>query len=154
MLNDFSYGRNDVASEALAGDVGNIPNISSNFRSNLKAKGFDDSEIVALAAIEAFGVVWDPKKKDTSKFPKLDNYYFKQLLTINNDIVLHNELTGSKEMKDIVEKYASDQKTFHQTFAKAFIKLSNLGHEDEILINVENLLHDHPYRKFMINDFA
>ena len=148
MLNEISYGRKDVASETLAGDVSNIPNTSSNFRTNLKAKGFDDSEIVALAAIEAFGVVWDPKKKDTSKFPKLDNYYFKQLLT-SNDLVLHKELTGSKELKDIVDKYASDQKAFHDAFGKAFIKLSNLGHEDESLTNVENLLENHPFKKFI-----
>jgi len=148
MLNEISYGRKDVASEALAGDVSNIPNTSSNFRINLKAKGFDDNEIVALAAIEAFGVVWDPKKKDTSKFPKLDNYYFKQLLT-SNDLVFHKELTGSKELKDIVDKYASDQKAFHDAFGKAFIKLSNLGHEDESLTNVENLLENHPFKKFI-----
>jgi hypothetical protein len=45
--------------------------------SNLKAKGFDAQEIVALASIEAYGTVMDPKKLDTSKFPKLDNFFYK-----------------------------------------------------------------------------
>jgi hypothetical protein len=53
----------------------------------LKAKGFSDDEIVALASVEAFGEVWDPKKLDTSKYPKLDNYYYKQLLSGGNSIV-------------------------------------------------------------------
>ena len=56
--------------------------------SNLKAKGFDESEIVALASVEAFGCIWDPKKLDTSNFPKLDNYYYKQLLSGGTNVVL------------------------------------------------------------------
>lgn len=77
ILDDISYGRQDVKTEAEAGDASKIPSLGSNYVSNLKAKGFDDSEIVALASVENFGCIWDPKKRDTSHFPKLDNYYYK-----------------------------------------------------------------------------
>ena len=43
--------------------------------------GFIDDEIVALASVEAFGEIVDPKNRDVSKYPKLDTFYYKQLLT-------------------------------------------------------------------------
>ncbi len=127
ILSDISYGRKDATSESEAGDVKQIPTIGSNYVSNLKAKGFDNNEIVALAAVEAFGVVWDPKKRDTSKYPKLDNFFYKQLLSSGSDVVLQRELTSDADLKAIVEKYAQDQKAFHDSFGQAFIKLTNLG---------------------------
>jgi hypothetical protein len=87
ILDEITFGRVDAVDEKETGSVDNIPT-PSNFKSNLQAKGFTDNEIVALAAVEAFGVVWDPKKKDSSKYPKLDNYYYKQILSSNEGIIL------------------------------------------------------------------
>jgi catalase (peroxidase I) len=148
ILSDITYGRVDAKNETEAGDVKQIPVVGSSWVSNLKAKGFENGEIVALASVEAFGVVWDPKKLDTSKYPKLDNYYYKQLLTGSN-VLLQKELTSDADLKTIVEKYAQDQKAFHESFGSAFIKLSNLGQAEEELTNVENLLEVHPYKKFI-----
>ena len=53
-----------------------MPN-ASNYVDNLRSKGFSDAEIVALASVEAFGVVQDPEHARTSSFAKLDNYYYK-----------------------------------------------------------------------------
>ena len=148
ILSDITYGRVDAKNETEAGEVKQIPVVGSSWVSNLKAKGFENGEIVALASVEAFGVVWDPKKLDTSKYPKLDNYYYKQLLTGSN-VLLQKELTSDADLKTIVEKYAQDQKAFHESFGSAFIKLSNLGQAEEELTNVENLLEVHPYKKFI-----
>lgn len=148
ILSDITYGRVDAKNETEAGDVKQIPVVGSSWVSNLKAKGFENGEIVALASVEAFGVVWDPKKLDTSKFPKLDNYYYKQLLTGSN-VLLQKELTSDADLKTHVEKYAEDQKAFHESFGSAFIKLSNLGQAEDELTNVENLLEVHPYKKFI-----
>ena len=52
-------------------------------------------------------------------------------------------------MKSIVEKYAQDQKAFHEEFGKAFVKLSNLGQDAESLHPVEEMLDNHPYKKFI-----
>jgi len=49
----------------------------------LKGKGFSDEEIVALASIEGLSVQ-DPKQMDISNHVKLDNFYYKQLLTGSN----------------------------------------------------------------------
>ena len=149
ILSDITYGRKDAKSESEAGDVKQIPVIGSSWVSNLKAKGFENNEIVALASVEAFGIVWDPKKKDTSKFPKLDNFFYKQLLTGSSNVLLQRELTTDADLKAIVEKYAQDQKAFHDSFGTAFVKLSNLGQAEDELVNVETLLEIHPYKKFM-----
>ena len=149
ILDDITYGRQDAKSEAEAGDASKIPSVGPNYVSNLKAKGFNESEIVALASIEAFGNIYDPKKRDTSKFPKLDNYFYKQLLTGDSQVILQRELTGDAGLKTLVEKFAQDQKAFHEAFGQAFIKLTNLGQDEESLTNVENLLEDHPYKKFI-----
>jgi len=149
ILADITYGRNDAKTEAEAGDVKQIPVIGSSWVSNLKAKGFENNEIVALASVEAFGIVWDPKKRDTSKYPKLDNFYYKQLMNGSSNVILLRELTGDADLKAIVEKYAQDQKAFHDSFGSAFVKLSNLGQAEEELTNVENLLEAHPFKKFI-----
>ena len=63
--------------------------------------------------------------------------------------MLQRELTTDADLKAIVEKYAQDQKAFHDSFGTAFVKLSNLGQAEDELVNVENLLEIHPYKKFM-----
>ena len=78
LLDDITYGRKDVQSESEAGSTDLIPS-AKNYRDNLKAKGFEDNEIVALAAVESFVILRDPKKSDSSKYPKLDNFLYKQL---------------------------------------------------------------------------
>jgi len=148
-LDEITYGRKDAKTEAEAGEVNKIPEVGAGYVSNLKAKGFDENEIVALASIEAFGKVWDPKKLDTSKYPKLDNFFYKQVLTGGSDVILQKELTADAALKTVVEKFAQDQKAYHAAFAQAFIKLTNLGQDEESLNNVEHLLNAHPYKKFI-----
>lgn len=80
ILRDIDYGRKDATSEAESGDASNIPN-ESNYKTSLASRGFTNDEIVALASIEAFGLIRDPVKADNSKYPKFDNFYYKQLAT-------------------------------------------------------------------------
>jgi len=55
MLHDFHYGRQDAATET---DCGSHSSLTSNdYVSSMKGKGLSDSELVALANIEAFGVI-------------------------------------------------------------------------------------------------
>ena len=142
ILDDIDFGRKDATSASEAGSISNIPNADGQYANKLREKGFDDNEIVALAAIHAFGTVWDPKKLDISKYPKLDNYYYKTLLSSKDPVVLQRELTSDDALRVIVEKYAQDQKAFHDAFGKAMIKLTHLGHES--LNATENLFEAMP----------
>ena len=50
MLHDYHYGRKDATSETQCGASTPLPT-ADNFVSVMKAKGFTDSELVALANI-------------------------------------------------------------------------------------------------------
>jgi hypothetical protein len=104
LLDDFAYGRKDLIKESDAGDVKSIPT-AANYVQNLTAKGFTHDEIVALASIEVFGHLWDPKVAEQTVYPKLDNYYYKCLLSGKN-IHLQSQLTSDESLKLIVEKFA------------------------------------------------
>lgn len=83
-----------------------------------------------MAAVETFGILVDPKKADVSKYPKLDNFLYKTLLTgENNKVPLRDALTKDGDLNELVQKFADDQKAFHEAFGKAFIKLIHLGHD-------------------------
>ena len=64
-------------------------------------------------------------------------------------IVLQDTLLKDAEMKTFVEKFAQDPKAFNESFSKAFLKMVSLGHNEEELSNVESLLEDHPYKKYI-----
>lgn len=76
MLDEFMYGRRDAQSADECGKLESVPT-SSTYVSNLQAKGFSDEEIVALASVEAFGVLRDPNQARWSSHPKFDTYYYK-----------------------------------------------------------------------------
>ncbi len=80
VLGEIVYGRKDAKDVSECGSIEDIPN-ESNYRSNLLAKGFTDDEIVALASVESFGIVKDPKEKDISIYPKLSNFFYKEVLS-------------------------------------------------------------------------
>ena len=75
MLDEFGYGRKDSTSAPAM-----TPVTESNYVSNLQSKGFSDEEIVALASVEAFGVHRDPEQARWSSHPKLDTFYYKEVL--------------------------------------------------------------------------
>lgn len=131
-----------------AGDVNQIPT-ADNYKSNLSAKGFDNDEIVALASVETFGIVKDPKKLDSSKFPKLDNYVYKTLLTQQTPSEVANALNQDSELKEIIQKFADDQTAYKQAFGSAFTKLIHLGHDIDDLTDIDSLIDDHKFKKWI-----
>ena len=78
IIPEIEYGRKD-ATKADAKLLQNVPT-NEKIADRLTALDFDENEIVALSAIKALGTVWDPVKKSGSIYPKLDNYFFKQVL--------------------------------------------------------------------------
>lgn len=113
-LNEFIWGRKD-ATEADLGNVENIPT-ENNYRSNMEAKGFTNEEIVALASVEAFGVVEDQAKARWLANPIISNYYYKALLTGQDDLPLQRALLNDAELKEFVDKFAEDNKAYFASF--------------------------------------
>ena len=148
MTLDWKYGRKDVKNASQAGDVNQIPT-GSNFKENLRGKGFENEEIVALASIQTFGLIQDPKKSDISKFPKLDNFVFKHALTKGTNSQEMDAVARDNELNEIVKKFAEDNKAYHQSFKAAFVKMINLGHDEADLNEIESLMDNWPYNKFL-----
>jgi hypothetical protein len=111
LMRQYKYGRQDVKNANEVGDVNQIPN-ASNYRQNLEAKGFSVDEIAALASLESFGVIADPKKRDVSIYPKLDNYIYQLLSSAQptsqdlSAFPLRETLTGDGQLKEQVDKFA------------------------------------------------
>lgn len=145
MLDDFFYGRKDAADASECGDLNNYPT-SDTYVQSLSQKGFSADEIAALASVEAMDSV--QKESRWSPFPKMDNYYYQQLLMENSrDLPLAGELLGNSEVKESVEKFAEDKAAYHQTFKGAFVKLCELGTDSMDLIDIEEFGKDEPHYK-------
>ena len=66
---------------------------------------------MSLTAVEAFGIVQDPRHVSGSVFPRFSNYYYKKLLASSDaDQLPHaRALLGSDDLRAVVEKYAEDE---------------------------------------------
>lgn len=148
MLIDWKFGRKDVKDANMIGSVDLIPS-GNNFKDNLRAKGFENEEIVALASVQTFGVVQDPKQKDVSKYPKLDNFAYKQALVKPTQVLELDALAKDSELNELVKKFAEDQKAYHAAFKSAFLKMIDLGQDEDNLTNIGYLLDDHPLNYFL-----
>ena len=157
MLDEFAFGRKDANSVEEAGDYQSIPThgSSTQFVSYLKERGFSDEEIVALASVEAFGSVNDPKRAQLSSFPVLDNFYYKQLLTVSDkdagSLPHYKELNSSQDLIQIVQKYADSQGEYHKTFKQAFVKLCDIGYAYDDLEDIEGFLVDAPHKPMNVD---
>eukprot|EP00350_Pseudokeronopsis_sp_OXSARD2_P005418 CAMPEP_0170550538 /NCGR_PEP_ID=MMETSP0211-20121228/8603_1 /TAXON_ID=311385 /ORGANISM="Pseudokeronopsis sp., Strain OXSARD2" /LENGTH=115 /DNA_ID=CAMNT_0010857155 /DNA_START=319 /DNA_END=663 /DNA_ORIENTATION=+ len=109
----------------------NLPN-EGNFKANLEGKGFTDGEIVAIASLESFGILNNPEKAAYTKYPKLDNYYYKQVLSATSDKhpKYSDQLLADPSLKEFTEKFAESEKAFKGELGSALRKMSVLGHEE------------------------
>jgi len=66
-----------------------------------------------------------------------DNTYFQEVLLRDQSRYFKTEadlkLVQSPQLKTWVEAYAQDQNFFFTNFAKAFVKVSELGHEKSLM---------------------
>lgn len=85
---------------------------------------------MALASVEAFGVVRNPEHARWSSHPKLDNFYYKELLSSKTGLVLphRDTLINSTELRSHVEAFAESNKDYYEAFQSGFVRLSCLGH--------------------------
>ena len=148
MLDEFTYGRTDASNVAECGSS-DLPS-EGNYTSYLSSHGFSDEEIVALANVEAFGVVRDPSHADKSTFPRFDNYYYKALLTSGHNLPHQQSLT-SGSFREHVENFAEDREAFNETFKHAFVKLCSLGNNDQ-KTDIDFFLEDDPRYKIFLRE--
>ncbi len=139
MLNEYAYGRQDASvNECGSTEIPSGSSLVQFYESN----GFSEQEIVALASIEAFGDVRNPESMKLSSHPRLDSYYFQQLLTSGQDLPLKDALVNSTTLRPHVENFAENKKEYHASLKSGFVKLCDLGSTHEQLIDVDYFLED------------
>ena len=136
---ELKVGRVDIEDEHLAADHTNFPEYDMT-TSDIKAKyselGFSDEHIVALFGNRTLGFL---SNKDANKEERwtrnpwtFDNNYYEELLDKNSPYVkTHSDvaLLNDDKLLHWVETFARNQNQFFDSFAAAYIKMSELGNE-------------------------
>jgi L-ascorbate peroxidase len=103
--------------------------------------GLEAEEYVALMGSFTIGFANDENKTRNGRWTMnpyvFDNTYFQEILLGENGKYLKTEadlkLLHDPELKQWVEKYAADQNLFFENYAKAHIKVSEMGQEEHLL---------------------
>lgn len=140
----FRMGREDVETEGEASTALAITDASHEnavMVSKFDMMGLDRDEYVALMGSYTLGFASEDNKTKKGRWcmnPYIfDNTYFQELLLAHDSKYLKTEadlaLLHDPEMKKWVEAYADDQTLFFENYAKAHVKISERGHEDNLM---------------------
>ena len=142
-------GRKDIetegeASKALAITSGQHENAVQ--VSKFDMMGLDEAEFVALMGSYTLGFGSDDNKGKKGRWTMnpyvFDNTYFQEVLLGSNSKYLKTEadlkLLQNADLKVWVEKYAEDQNLFFENYAKAHVKVSERGQEENLLSEFDN----------------
>jgi len=123
MLDEFVFGRQDADSASECGSPDSLP-AEGSYSSHLQSLGLAESEVVAMASVDAFNVVRDPSQARWSTHPKFDTFYFKELLNSSSDVSLpHKQELLSGPLREHVELFAESKKDYDASFKSGFVKL-------------------------------
>lgn len=119
---------------------------SGDFIANLRRAGFSSQEIVALAGSHTLGFAKADRTGFQGRWTQnphvFDNSYFKEILLGEKSKFLktstENSLHDSSDLRQFVEQYAQDERVFFDQYAKAHVKLSELGQEEHLLSEFDN----------------
>lgn len=140
----FRMGRKDVETEGEASDALTIPAASHEnavMVSKFDSMGLDAAEYVAIMGSYTLGFASEDNKGKKGRWTMnpyvFDNSYFKEVLVGHDSRYLKTEadlkLLHNSELKDWVEKYAEDQDLFFENYAKAHVKISERGQEENLM---------------------
>ena len=58
-------------------------------------------------------------------------------------------VTTDADFKELATKFAEDKKAYHEALGNAFLKMINLGYEEENLDDITTILNNHPLKNFI-----
>ena len=142
----FNMGRQDIDTE---GDV--IQHAPETHAGSLVVQGLAQQadlapeEFVALMGSFTLGFCGDDKKGPHTRWTMnpyvFDNAYFQELLLRDQSKYFRTEadlkLLQNASLKNWVDAYAQDQDLFFSNYAKAHVKISELGQEDNLISEFE-----------------
>ena len=137
----FNMGRKDIDSE---GDT--VQHAAETHAGSLVVQGLAQTdlspeEFVALMGSFTIGFNGDDKKGAQTRWNQnpyiFDNGYFQELLLKDQSKYFRteadNKLVQNASLRSWVEAYAEDQDLFFNNYAKAHVKISELGQEENLL---------------------
>ena len=141
----FNMGRKDIGAE---GDV--IQHTAETHAGSLVTQGLAQSdlspeEFVALMGSFTIGFCGENKKGPQTRWNQnpyiFDNVYFQELLLKDQSKYFRteadNKLIQNASLRSWVEAYAEDQDLFFNNYAKAHVKVSEIGQEQNLLSEFE-----------------
>jgi len=140
----FRMGRKDMATEEEAGNA--VAVTRESHENSVQVQKFDmmgltSEEYVALMGSYTLGFANDDNKSKQGRWTMnpyvFDNTYFQEVLLGRNSRYLKTDadlnLLNNSENKHWVEAYAQDQNLFFENYARAHIKVSEMGQEENLL---------------------
>jgi len=108
--------------------------------------GLEPEEYVALMGSYTLGFASDDNKGKKGRWTMnpyvFDNTYFQEVLTGSDSKYLKTEadlkLLNNADLRTWVEQYAEDQNLFFENYAKAHVKISERGQEDNLMSEFDN----------------
>jgi L-ascorbate peroxidase len=103
--------------------------------------GLEPEEYVAMMGSYTLGFARDDNKNKMGRWTMnpyvFDNSYFQEVLLGSDSIYLKTEadlrILGDPDLKEWVEAYAQDQNLFFENYARAHVKLSERGQEENLM---------------------
>lgn len=149
---ELKVGREDIEDEHYVAPSTGFPDLEMNseeIRSKYTSIGFTDEEIVALFGYRTLGFLSNKDLEKEHRWTRnpwvFDNNYYEELLDKDSPYIKTGSdlaLLNDQSFRIHIEKFASNQNHFFESFTQAYQKMSELGNqnllgENRSYLNVE-----------------
>ena len=137
---ELRVGRQDIEDQHFVAESTAFPELEMNIeeiRSKYSPIGFTDEEIVALFGYRTLGFLSNKDNDKEHRWSRnpwvFDNNYYEELLDVNSPYIKTGSdqaLLNDPQFRLYIEKFATNQNYFFDSFVQAYQKMSELGNQN------------------------